>query len=90
MLACRKLGLFGGFYGIYMLHNKLMSTNSLIGKKGDCTISMKDSDFMNMVMGKLGPQKVGADNPEVLYFPNESNIKCKTLGTVFSLLLFIG
>lgn len=27
------------------------------GKKGDCTISMKDSDFMNMVMGKLGPQK---------------------------------
>lgn len=22
---------------------------------------MKDSDFMNMVMGKLGPQKVGAD-----------------------------
>ena len=50
-----------------------MSTNPLIGKKGDCTISMKDSDFMNMVMGKLGPQKVGADNPEVLYFPNESN-----------------
>ena len=29
-----------------------------IAKKGDCTISMKDSDFMNMVMGKLGPQKV--------------------------------
>ena len=28
------------------------------GMKGDCTISMKDSDFMNMVMGKLGPQKV--------------------------------
>jgi len=27
------------------------------GKKGDCTIQMKDSDFMEMVSGKLGPQK---------------------------------
>ena len=52
-----------------------MSTNPLIGKKGDCTISMKDSDFMNMVMGKLGPQKVGADN---LIFLMKA-IKCETL-----------
>ena len=29
-----------------------------LGKKGDCTISMKDNDLMDMVMGKLGPQKV--------------------------------
>lgn len=30
----------------------------LIDKKGDCTISMSDSDFMDMVTGKLGGQKV--------------------------------
>lgn len=27
------------------------------GKKGDCNIAMKDEDFVNMVSGKLGPQK---------------------------------
>ena len=30
---------------------------SRTGKKGDCTISMKDSDFMDMVTGKIGGQK---------------------------------
>lgn len=28
------------------------------GKKGDCTITMDDGDFMDMVTGKLNPQKV--------------------------------
>ena len=28
------------------------------GKKGDCTVSMKDADFMDMVSGKLNGQKV--------------------------------
>ena len=28
------------------------------GKKGDCTVSIKDADFMDLVSGKLGPQKV--------------------------------
>ena len=27
------------------------------GLKGNCTIAMKDSDFMDLVSGKLGPQK---------------------------------
>lgn len=27
------------------------------GKKGDCTVSMKDADFMDMVSGKLNGQK---------------------------------
>ena len=31
---------------------------TLPGKKGDCTISIKDSDFMDMVSGKLNGQKV--------------------------------
>jgi hypothetical protein len=53
-----------------------VSTNPLIGKKGDCTISMKDSDFMNMVMGKLGPQKVGVDNPKVMCFPKINMHPC--------------
>ena len=26
--------------------------------KGNCTVSMSDADFMNLVTGKLGPQKV--------------------------------
>lgn len=52
----------------------IVKLSPLIGKKGDCTISMKDSDFMNMVMGKLGPQKVGIDNPEVMYFPKYAPI----------------
>ena len=43
------------------MHIKQYAQTQPVGKKGDCTISMKDSDFMNMVMGKLGPQKVGAD-----------------------------
>lgn len=30
----------------------------LIGMKGGCTLSMKDSDFMDLVTGKLGAQKV--------------------------------
>jgi len=30
----------------------------MLGKKGDCTISIKESDFMDMVSGKVGPQKV--------------------------------
>ena len=30
----------------------------MVGKKGSCTISMKDSDFMDMATGKLGGQKV--------------------------------
>ena len=28
------------------------------GLKGNCTLSMKDSDFMDLVTGKLGAQKV--------------------------------
>ncbi len=28
------------------------------GKKGDCIISLKDSDLVDMASGKLGPQKV--------------------------------
>ena len=28
------------------------------GKKGDCIVSIKDADFMDLVSGKLGPQKV--------------------------------
>ena len=27
------------------------------GKKGDCIVSIKDADFMDLVSGKLGPQK---------------------------------
>ena len=30
----------------------------LAGKKGDCTITITDSNFMDLVSGKLGPQKV--------------------------------
>ena len=33
----------------------------VLGKKGDCTISIKDSDFMDMVSGKLNGQKVYND-----------------------------
>ena len=29
-----------------------------VGLKGNCTLSMKDSDFMELVSGKLGGQKV--------------------------------
>lgn len=29
-----------------------------IGLKGDCTISMKDDDIMDLFAGKLAPQKV--------------------------------
>lgn len=29
-----------------------------IGLKGDCSMIMKDSDFMDMVTGKIGAQKV--------------------------------
>ena len=28
------------------------------GLKGDCTVAISDSDFMDMVSGKIGPQKV--------------------------------
>ena len=31
---------------------------SLLGLKGDCNISMKDDDFMDMATGKLNGQKV--------------------------------
>ena len=37
----------------------IMSPPSLFtGQKGDCTISMKEGDFMDMVSGKLSGQKV--------------------------------
>lgn len=29
-----------------------------LGQKGDCTVSISDSDLMDMVTGKIGAQKV--------------------------------
>ena len=36
--------------GLYHCHST--------GFKGDCIITMKDSDFMDLVLGKIGAQKV--------------------------------
>lgn len=53
------------YYAIMLYH-----WFTFVGKKGDCTISMKDSDFMSMVMGKLGPQKVSRYMYMYMYIKN--------------------
>ena len=41
-----------------MLRSLLPLSIIFAGLKGNCTLAMKDSDFMDLVTGKLGAQKV--------------------------------
>ena len=52
-------GLFFIFQvNIYMFINFFFLLSIDTGLKGDCTVAISDSDFMDMVSGKIGPQKV--------------------------------
>ena len=41
---------------------RVLYYSSCTATKGDCTVRIKDSDFMDLVSGKLSPQKVVANS----------------------------
>ncbi len=37
---------------------RLFVFHNFLGQKGDCTITISDNDFLDLVTGKIGAQKV--------------------------------